>query len=224
MIDLGLWALAKKAVATKPRKFVTPAILCAVVLQESHGQPTFKDTKPGSQFDQNLRTAQCYSKHFDKPTKGFTLIKTGLVASQIRGWVTIPAKVGDYVVPRFLVGQYAKFRLEPSYWERNKELAPADRFLYSCSWGLCQFMAPNISKEPTPEGLQFIRRFAADPLMQLVYGAGMIEQIMSEGHDVYSMYREYNSGSANSTNPDVEARAANVAALAIQIAQSTKGL
>jgi len=209
-IDLGLLESARKAIAAKPRHFITPQVLLAVVMQESHGMPYFVDTKPGSQYKQNVY--------------GATRPYTGLTEKDVRGAILLPAKIGDFEVPKTMQGQLAKFRLEPSYWHRytpDKYPLLADkimRFYFCSSWGMVQFMGPNISHEPTAEGIEFIRRFSADVGMQLVYGAGMIDGLLQANHgDVDAMYRAYNSGNPHSHDPAVIARAQSVTRSALEI-------
>ena len=227
IVDLGLINKTEKACALKPRKFVTPAILCAVAIQESNGIPYFQDTKPGSIFSMNLGPAICYHKKIGevdgKPI--FAAYKTGLYEKDIRRIITIPAKVNNYQPAKQMVGMMAKFRFEPSYWERNAKLENLEeRFLYSCSWGVMQFMGPNAAYNlgPCEAGFNRIREFMCSPDMQLAAGADYIENIMAKisGHDCEHMYREYNSGNPNSTNPDVEKRALAVAARAKEIQTS----
>ena len=196
MIDFGLVAAAKKAVTAKPRQHVTPAILCAVAIQESSGVPYFIDTKPGSLWSLNLRDAK---RH------------TGFTERQIRDMITIPLKIGKYVPPRIMQGQLAKFRFEPGYWNKYAHLARTDRFYYSCSWGLCQFMGPNISKDPDTKGIEFIKEFMANTDLQLLYGAGMLEELLDTNHgDLFKSYCEYNSGDPNCKAPAVIRRAKDV--------------
>lgn len=217
MIDRGLIAAATKAVESKPRHFVTPAILLAVVLQESHGVPYFTDTKPGSQFKMNVFGAMSYTKHYRRPdgTKTSTTYQTGLKESDIRRMTTIEKELDKWEVPAVMAGQLAKFRFEYSYWERYSSLPTEKRFLMSCSWGLAQFMGPNITK---PDKIDFIRRFRADVPMQLLYAAGMIDELLERTNgDVNRMYRAYNSGDADSEDLAVLARAKSVATSAEQI-------
>ena len=244
MIDPGLIAKAKKAVAGKPRKYVTPAILCAFVMQESSGVPYFVDHKPGSIFRMNLNAAlkikrtipgrfltadECKKAGHDPkllPRKPSTTViePTGLTEKDIRDIITIPAKVGDWDVPAAMRGQLAKFRFEPGYWKKFPHLDKTDRFIYSCSWGLVQFMGPNIAPEPDEQGIAFIKRFMADVDLQLSYAAGMIDQLLVRAKgDVNKAYRGYNSGNVNSDNPAVVARANNVQKLLRQIEEQIKG-
>jgi len=222
MIDPGLVAKAKKAVAGKPRKYVTPAILCAFVMQESSGVPYFVDHKPGSIFRMNLNAALTIKRK--KDGKIVERIPTGLTEKDIRDVITIPAKVGDWEVPAAMRGQLAKFRFEPGYWKKFPHLDKSDRFIYSCSWGLVQFMGPNISRVPDEQGIAFIKRFMADVDLQLMYAAGMIDQLLVRAKgDVNKAYRGYNSGNVNSDDPAVIARANNVQKLLRQIEEQIKG-
>lgn len=210
MIDVGLVAKAKKAVESKPRRYVTPAILCAFVQQESGGCPYFIDHKPGSIFRMNLNAA-LYIKRKNVQTGKVEKIATGLTEQEIRSIITIPAKVGNWEVPKAMRGQLAKFRFEPGYWRRYPNLEKLDRFIYASSWGLVQFMGPNISRHPDRAGIDFIKRFMADVDLQLLYSSGMIEDLLLRADgDVNKAYRGYNSGNVNSTDPEVIARANNV--------------
>jgi hypothetical protein len=210
MIDVGLIAKAKKAVASKPRKFVTPAILCSFVQQESNGVPYFIDHKPGSLFRMNLNAAMKINYRNPKTGK-IEKVSTGLSEKDIRGLITIPNKLGEWEVPPAMRGQLAKFRFEPGYWRKFPQLELHDRFIYSCSWGLVQFMGPNISPVPDKQGIDFIKRFMADVDLQLMYAAGMIDQLLVKANgDVNKAYRGYNSGNVNSTDPAVIQRATNV--------------
>lgn len=224
MIDLGLLNAATKAVNAKPRKHVTPAVLMAVVLQESSGVPYFVDTKPGSIYQANLSAAIVHTVKYHSATGKLIStkhIETGLTRKDILDVITIPAQVGNFRVPSAMVGKLAKFRFEYGYWVRYSHIADLkDRFLYSSSWGLCQFMGPNISKHPDIEGFQFIRRFAADVDMQLLYAAGMVDDLLAAtGGDVEAMYRGYNSGNTHSHDSQVVARAQGVHASALKIQQ-----
>lgn len=225
MIDLGLLAKLHIAILAKPRRFVTAATLGAVVLQESGGMPYFIDSKPGSEMYSNISDAINHAiYHYTATGEKLTTeyVATGLTYKTILAAITIPPAVGNFMVPSAMRGRPAKFRFEYSYWKRFKtEIEnPADRFIYSSSWGLCQFMGPNIAKEPTPEGLEFIKRFAADVDMQLLYAAAMIDDLLASNKgNVDAMYREYNSGSAESTAPKVVARAQQVAISAQKIQQ-----
>lgn len=201
MIDLGLLAQINRAIAAKPRKHVTPAILLAIAMQESHQLPYFIDTKPGSQFAMNLHTASRI---------------TGINAKTLTDFVRIEPIEGGWKVPACMVGKLAKFRCEPGYWKRYTDLAPLDRFVYSCSWGIFQFMGPNIAKNHTPKDIEFIKRFAADVPMQCVYAAGMVDDLLDHG-SVDAMYRAYNSGDPHCKNPEVVARARAVSQSAIEI-------
>lgn len=210
MIDVGLVAKAKKAVTSKTRKHVTPAILCAFVQQESGGVPYFVDHKPGSIYRMNLAAALKIA-HRNPKTGKIERIPTGLTEQDIRAIITIPNKLGEWEVPSIMRGQLAKFRFEPGYWRKFPQLELHDRFIYSCSWGLVQFMGPNISPVPDRQGIDFIKRFMADVDLQLMYAAGMIDQLLVRADgDVNKAYRGYNSGNVHSTDPAVIARANNV--------------
>lgn len=217
MIDPGLITLAKKAVETKPRKHVTPAILLAVVMQESHGMPYFVDTKPGSIFAANIYDAQ-YPPIW-KDDKIIGRATTGLRESEIRQAITIPEVLGKWRPPRAMVGKMAKFRFEHSYWKRHGHLDKMERFRMSSSWGLVQFMGPNITKGMDRDDADyFIQKFAADVPLQLLYGAGMLDDLLiaAEGN-VDHAYRAYNSGNPESKNAKVIARAKGVERRALEI-------
>jgi hypothetical protein len=219
VIDLGLLAALKKAVTAKPRKFLTPAILGAVVLQESGGVPYFIDTKPGSLYRLNILGAVKYRHVTDRSdgTRTVQMIETGIREREIRDVIMIPPMVEHYQVPKIMRGQLAKFRFEPSYWVQYPNLAKMDRFLYSCSWGLGQVMAPHLG-QPDALGFNFIRRFMADTDLQLLYAAGMVEELLERADgDVLGAYKGYNSGDVNSENAAVIARAQIVARSAQQI-------
>lgn len=210
MLDLGLIAAAKKAVAAKPRKYVNPEILLAFVMQESSGVPYFVDHKPGSLFAANVYEACNYKKRIGPPgNKKIIRVATGITPAQIRQWVTIPEKIGDFQVSKTMRGQLAKFRFEPVYWvktcKRYPHLSLEDKFIFSSSWGLVQFMAPNICKEPTPENLQFIRRWIADPALQLVYASGMIDGLLVTAKgNIHTAYKGYNAGAGNMFRKDID--------------------
>lgn len=217
-MDVGLIAAAKKAVGEKPRRHVTPAHLLAVVQQESGGVPYFIDTKPGGLYAANVQMAVEYFK-WRKDTKTGQRVRvgpfrTGFNRQEIHELITIPGRVGDWIAPKDLQGKPAKFRFEYSYWESRKfqHLSPEDRFYMASSWGLVQFMGPNITGQATtPEAIQFIRRFTADIPMQLLYGAGMLDDLLAQaGGDLHKAYRGYNSGDIDSQQPAVIARADNV--------------
>ena len=225
-LDLGLLAQARTAVAAKPRKFLTPEILLAFVYQESGGVPYFIDHKPGSLCYANIYSAVGYKRTLKKDdgTKQVIRVFTGLTAMQITKEITLPEKVGNFTVPKVMRGQLSKFRFEPGYFIKHKKRYPQlsliDLFLYSSSWGLVQFMGPNIVKSPTPENLEFIRRFRADPAMQLLYGSGMIDDLLVKTNgNVHHAYRGYNSGDVNSTRADTNERADNV----MKLLKSIKG-
>jgi len=215
MIDLGIIATAKRAVETKPRRFVTPAILLAVVMQESSGVAIFIDTKPGSLFAANMYEAK-YPAIFDRDGKIIGRANTGLTDQEIKQAVIIPAEIDGWRVPKELVGKVAKFRFEYSYWKRYGSLPKVERFRMSSSWGLVQFMGPNVVKGAKDPDL-FIQRFAADLPLQLLYAAGMIDDLLGPAGDVERMYRAYNSGNPDSKNSKVVARAVAVEKSAISI-------
>lgn len=229
-IDLGLIAQAKTAVAAKPRKWVSPEMLLAFVMQETSGVPYFIDHKPGSLCYANIFDAVGYRRKVKDANGKLQTIRvfTGLTSGQIREEITIKEKVGNWTAPRVMRGQLAKFRFEPGYFIKHKkrfpELSLIDLFLYSSSWGLVQFMAPNIVKGgPTPENLEFIRRWRADPAMQLLYGAGMIDDLLVKTKgNVHHAYRGYNSGDINSPRPDTNKRADNVLRLLHDIEDQTR--
>lgn len=180
MIDLGLLKFIEEAIAKKPRRWLRPSTLMAVIMQETHGQPFFIDTRPGSLFSLNMLGSEKYNKTDPHDKRKKIVIVTGLKRAEIQKWITIPKQIGDWKVPPAMVGKLAKFRFEPGYWERYRKEIPDDysRFIYSCSWGLVQFMGPNISKTHDQAGIDYIRRFAADIPLQLLYGAGMVEDLL----------------------------------------------
>lgn len=198
MIDLGLLNLVKKAIEKKPRNHVTPARLLAVLMQESSGMPYFVDTKPGSLLQNNINMAVNHMEQYksaDGKVVSIRPIPTGLTKPMIMDIITIKDKIGDYEVPRTMVGKIAKFRFEYGYFRLYKHLPLRERFIYSCSWGMCQFMGPNISKVPDKKGIEFILRFAADVEMQLLYAAGMVDELLTRSNgDMEAAYRAYNSG------------------------------
>lgn len=218
MIDLGLIALARKAVASKPRDYITPSILLAVVMQESGGCPYFIDTKPGSLYHLNVGAACKYFKKRRKPDGSWETLGpffTGFKPNDIRQMITVPDEIDGWRVPQAMRGHLAKFRFEYGYWERFNNLGKTDRFYMSCSWGLVQFMGPNISKQGD---IGFIKRFAADVPLQLLYGAGMVDDLLTNNHgDLVKAYKAYNSGNPNSTRRDVIDRAEAVARRALEI-------
>jgi hypothetical protein len=235
MIDLGLIAQARKAVSSKPREHVTPAILLAFVLQESSGVPYFIDTKPGSLYAANIAMAVVH-KIRDKHGRVVRTVETGLTAGEVRQAIVIPPEIDGYKVPPVLVGRPAKFRFEYGYWKRLGHLPKMQRFRMASSWGLVQFMGPNIigrwqgdgdpsNGDKDEDRDRFIQRFAADIPLQLLYAAGMIDELLEQaGGDVDGAYRGYNSGDVNSSRPDVIARAKAVAKsheqLKLQLARS----
>jgi hypothetical protein len=222
MIDPGLVAKARKAVDAKPRTHVTPEILCAFVLQESAGIPYFVDTKPGSIFRSNVNAAISYKAKL-KDNGGIIRVSTGLTEPEIRAAITLPDKVGLFDVPAIMRGKMAKFRFEPGYWKKFPALSKIDRFLYSSSWGCVQFMGPNISKNPDRAGIEYIKRFMADVDLQLLHGAGMVDDLLKKSHgDVNLAYRGYNSGNIHSTDPAVISRANNVQKHLREILEQTR--
>ena len=219
MIDPGLIAAAKKAVEAKPRQFLTPAILLAVVLQESRGVPYFTDTKPGSLYALNVADAIVHTVR-DGHGNPIRQVVTGLKEPEIRQAIIIPEIVDGWRVPRSMVGQRAKFRFEYGYWQNYGHLEKMHRFRMSCSWGLTQIMGPNITDQliGDPADL-FIQRFAADVALQLLYGAGIIEGLLEKSHgSVDHAYRGYNSGQIDSTSVAVINRAKAVERSALEIA------
>lgn len=231
-LDRGLVALARKAVAAKPRHYVTVHDLLAVVQQESHGMPYFTDTKPGSIYSLNVAAAITYHKKVRaRNSLGQPLVdekgnpvfvrkafNTGLTQRDILKAIIIPEQIGSFRPSKTLVGQKAKFRFEYGYWERFSNIAdPIQRFRMASSWGMVQFMGPNISgKLAGEEADLFIQRFAADLDMQLLYGAGLLDELLVRARgSMDHAYRGYNSGDVNSDNPDVIARAKNVAKQAV---------
>ncbi|HEY9792076.1 MAG TPA: hypothetical protein V6D22_16840 [Candidatus Obscuribacterales bacterium] len=228
MIDLGLISLAKKAVALKERHFITPAILLAVVNQESHCANLFIDTKPGGQYALNVQDAITH-KVRDKTGKVINKIATGLKESEIRQFITLPDQIDGWQVPKEFAGQKSKFRFEYGWWQHAAytKLPKQERFALSTSWGLVQFMGFNIvgnSGKTGDEAIKLIQRFAADVLMQLEYAAGTLDTLLIRANgDVFKMYKGYNSGDVDSEDPAVIARAKAVAASAIQIDTEIKG-
>lgn len=184
MIDPGLVAMVRKAIESKPRNYISPAVLLSVTHQEAGDSPIFIDTKPGGIYRMNVAGATSFWSRRKLPD-GRTekrRIYTGLNEAQIRELIRIPEHIGGFSPPKMLVGKLAKFRFESGYWQRFPHLSKVDRFYYSCSWGLVQFMGPNISKTPDAKGIEFIRRFAADIPMQLLYGAGMLDDLLTRAH------------------------------------------
>lgn len=204
--EQALVMLAKKVVAATTPKHVTPAILLAVIMQESSGVAFFFDTGFGSLFKMNIFGAMKYRKK--KADGTFEIIYTGLREGQIRTMATIGPTVGKYIVNKLIVGNIAKFRFEPAYWERFAHLPIETRFIFSCSWGLPQFMGPNINRVLDETGAEYIKQWRADLSMQLTSAVHFIDNLLEHSHgDVNKMYRGYNSGDINSANPDVIYRA-----------------
>jgi hypothetical protein len=205
-LDVGLIANAKKAIAAKPRKYITPAILLAVIMQESGGCCYFLDLKSASQFKMNVYGAMAYNK---KDSDGkINRIYTGFNENNIRNMSIIDPKIQDFIVNKQLVGKIAKFRFEPTYWEKYSHLVPETRFIFSCSWGLPQFMGSNISKVLDDIGALYIKRWRADIALQLETASTFIDELLEQSKgDVNRMYRGYNSGDINSTSPEVIYRA-----------------
>lgn len=221
MIDLGLVAAAKKAVAAKPRKHVTPAMLLAVCDQESHCMPYFVDTKPGSQYALNMGEAIVH-KVRDKHGNVLERIPTSLKESEIRGYITLPEEVDGWKVPKELAGQRAKWRFEYGWWKHyGKMTNREERFMLSSSWGLVQFMGFNIignSGKTGGDAIAFIRKFACDVPLQLLYAAGMFDDLLTDADgDLLRAYKGYNSGKIDSQDPAVIARAKAVVANAARI-------
>lgn len=228
MIDLGLAALAKKAVDSKPRHFVTPAILLAVVDQESHCANLFIDTKPGSMYALNMQDAIIH-KVRDKTGKVINRISTGLKESEIRQWITLPETIDGWQVPREFAGQKSKFRFEYGWWKHYANISNREeRFRLSSSWGLVQFMGFNVvgnSGKTGEAAIKMIQRFAADVPEQLLHAAGTFDDLLVRAHgDVLRAYKGYNSGDVDSENSAVIARAQAVAAGAIKIQEYLKGV
>lgn len=161
-------------------------------MQESGGVAIFNPTD--KLFKSNLKTAKSISL---------------LPEDKILEIITIPGKVGDFVVPKELAGKVAKFRLEPGYWAKYKDRDPETRFRMSASWGLTQVMGANIATGSSAN--LNILHFSANIEWQLRKAADMLEKllILSKG-DINKMYRGYNSGNINSLNPAVLLRAAAV--------------
>lgn len=223
MIDLGLIAAAKKAVATKPRSFVTPSVLLAFVMQESHGVPYFEDTKPGSLYSINVHDAM-FPARCDEHGTIIERLNTGLLEKEIRQAIIIAPDINGYRPSRAMIGQPAKFRFELSQWNRFGSLPKMQRFRMACSWGLVQFLGVNIVGKLTDDTAdEFIQRFAADTAMQLLYASGMIDELLVRTHgDVDRAYKGYNSGDIDSHNAKVMARSKAVAINAIAIETQLK--
>lgn len=231
MIDQALVAAAKRVVASKPRNHITPAMLLAAVMQESSGVNYFTDFAPDSLFHANV-TAACRYYKKKKLADGQIIrlgpYNTGFSPADIKRLIAFPAKVSskigaDWAVPPGLIGKFAKFRFEYGYWE-NRDIARLpneQRFYASCSWGVVQFMGPNISKE---YDASFIRRFAADIPLQLLYGAGELDKLLTRTDgDLFRAYKAYNSGNPESQDPEVIARANAVVRRAALLDQPPKG-
>ncbi|MBY0545802.1 MAG: hypothetical protein K2W95_00785 [Candidatus Obscuribacterales bacterium] len=189
MIDLGLIAIAKKAVAAKPRKYVTAAHVVAVAMQESHGVPYFNPFE--AQYRANLRAA-CRI--------------TGMSESEIRKLIVFPQEINGWKVPSYLVNKFAKFRCEPGYWKPEKHETKAEAFYQACSFGIGQLMAPHLKGDTNT-----VKRFAADVNAQALWIAGMMEQLLTAAKgDLKKAYAGYNSGNINSKRADVLARCVEV--------------
>ena len=189
---MDLKAKCISTVQAKPYKYVTPAILWAVCMQESGGNPLFN--KEDKLFKSNLSTAQRITK---------------LDSKKILEIVTLPAKVGNFNVPIELVGKTAKFRLEPGYWNKYVDFDPETRFRISASWGLTQVMGANISRSKDA-GLHILH-FSANIEWQLSKAADMLDNLLVHSNgNINLMYRGYNSGRINSQDPSVIARANKV--------------
>lgn len=178
------------AVKERPRRYLTPAILYAVIMQESGGVPYFNETD--KQFNINM---------------GSAILNSSLSPNQIKTIITIPDNINGIVIDPFMAGKMAKFRFEKGYWKKFPELDPVTRFRVSCSWGISQVMGANISKT---KGLQ-IQLFSANIKQQLSWTANELERLLRlASGDVFKMYKGYNSGNINSTNLDVINRAREV--------------
>lgn len=178
-------------------KCVTIADALAVCQQESDCIPVFKVDDP--LFAVNLGTA---------------VKTTGLPKTMIGEAITI--RKGPYV------GQMAKFRLEPSYWDwaQKQRLNSLQMMLMmSCSFGVGQQMM----RWAVPAGqvetwTAFVENFKADTGLQLQYLLGNLKKLLDEAEgDLDRAYRGYNSGDINSQNLAVMARAANVVKLRNEI-------
>lgn len=215
-IDPGLYARAQKAVGAKTRKHVTAEMLVAVVMQESGQSPIFIDTKPGGLCAANIKMAVEYYKYKKDPATGKKIrigpFKTGFTEADVKRMMTIPERVGSFQTPKELAGKLCKFRFERGYWEKKAyaHLEPEHRFYMSCSYGLTQHMAMNITRDLSMEA---IKRFMADIDLQLLYGAGTLDSLLTRANgNLLRAYKGYNSGNIDSDNADVIARAGNVVA------------
>lgn len=161
-------------------------------MQESGGNPLF--LPQDNLFKSNMLAAQRI---------------TTLSSREIVKIVTLPEVVGTFTVPKEMAGKVAKFRLESVYWAANALREPSDRFRISSSWGLTQVIGSNISKGSSA-GLNILH-FSANIEWQLHKAADMLENLLlhSKGN-INHMYRGYNSGRIDSSNPQVIARANKV--------------
>jgi len=185
-----------KMLSTAKYKYITPAIVIAVCLQESGGDPCFEPQD--ALLGENLRAAS---------------VTTTLPIAMIVDAMKIQA--GIYK------GKIAKFRLEPSYWiwtGKQKLSSPTERLLCACSFGVGQKMMRWIVIGNPDDWIGQIEQFKSSLDTQLAYLIHDMDRLLSSTQgDLLQAYKGYNSGYVNSVDPAVVARAQNVVALAKEV-------
>jgi Mac 1 len=182
--------------------YATAPAVIAVCMNESGGVPTFNRTE--ILFQQNMGVA----------------VQTTTLPKQL---LEDALKIDDGP----LVGQIAKFRFEPGYWDWTKNLGLPSvtlRFLCSCSFGVGQMMMRWILPPDKTKWEAFIERYKGDVNFQLNYVIETLERWLADSEgDLFKAYKAYNSGKADSTDPAVIQRATHVVALRAEIQHKLQG-
>lgn len=195
MSQTNIDVLIQNAVKAKPRQFVTEEIVHSVLVQESELCSTFEKTD--RQYRLNMNTA---------------MKLTGKTEAEVLKLVTLSN------------GKIAKFRLEPSYFNKValKSLPFETRFYLSISTGLAQKMGALLVGKPYTNVKSTIMGFAGNEPLQVLYAAGDMEAGMRRAFlspevkkkDLKSLayhgYSAYNSGSIIPKKADVVKRCQEV--------------
>jgi len=175
------------AIKAKPRHFITKEILHSVLVQESELCSTFE--RSDEQYRLNMSTA---------------IKMTGKTEAEILKLVTLQT------------GKIAKFRLEPSYFNKEdfKKLTFETRFYLSISTGLAQKMGALLVGKSYNNAKSIIMGFAGNEPLQVLYAAGDMEAGMQRAYlspsvtkkDIKSLtfyaYCAYNGGPSNMITKD----------------------
>ena len=187
--------LISKAVAAKPRQFITEEILRSVLIQESGDlKSTFVKTDP--QYRANVSTAM---KHLSK------------TEAQILELVTLPNRT------------IAKFRFEPGTYQKYPSVGWPARFYLSTSYGVGQVMGYNlVGKKPAKDAASICLGFAGREYEQVLRCCNSMEEGLRRAFNspsvlkkdlkslTYFAYCAYNGGQLITSKQDVLKRAKEV--------------